>query len=75
LRYCTKANGTKDDDDWFKFILPDNSDSYLSFIPDSGVYDITVYDENKNVMGKNDYPSVYNKTIYNVRLEVLTNLW
>lgn len=62
------GSGMKDEDDWYSFHLSSDNDSYLSFIIDSGVYDITIYDANNNIVGTNEYKSVYQKTIYDLKI-------
>lgn len=64
-----KGSGTKGEDDWYRIYLSSDNDSYLSFILNSGVYDITVYDENGNIVGRNDYKSVSRKTIYDLKIQ------
>lgn len=67
--FFMKASGKKDDDDWFRFNLPANSDSYLSFVADSGLYNITVYDKDSNIIGSNEYKAVSGKTIFNLKIK------
>lgn len=67
--FFMKASGKKDDDDWFRFTLPAKTDSYLSFVSDSGLYNITVFDEDSNIIGSNEYKAVLGKTIFNLNIK------